>query len=234
MLVHRIASRKGAEIVLRIDDADRDRFRSEYLSDIFDLLRWLNLSWDIGPTSADDLDQWSQLARLSHYREALASLIDAQVAYRCECSRTDWQDYSGDDCPRACRHRVIAGKAAWRVAVPGVSDPIVWRRDDTPAYHLASVVDDDRFGVDLVIRGDDLRESSQIQRAISRFLPDSGFSDTVILHHDLAVDVSGSKLSKSAGHGAAPLPRTEESRREIHELATRFEASINPDQLRSP
>lgn len=234
VLVHRIALREGAQIALRIDDADRDRFRSVYLSDIFDLLTWLDLSWDVGPTSPADMAQWSQITRLSNYREALNSLIDAQVAYRCECSRIDWLDYRGDECPRRCRSvGVDAGDAAWRLALPGVDDPIIWRRDDTPAYHLASVVDDDHFGVDLVIRGSDLRESSEIQRALSRHLPNSAFTGAVLLHHDLAVDGSGSKLSKSAGHGAAPLPRTEAVRREILDLAARLEASITPDRLRS-
>lgn len=237
VLVASLAAQSEADIVLRIDDADPLRFRQEYLQDIFDVLEWLELPWQVGPRSIIDVTEWTQSGRLDHYRQARDFLISSGQAYSCECSRTDWHSYQGDRCPRTCQERDVAelpGATAVRVHLGNVDDPVIWRRDDLPAYHLTSVVDDDLFGVDFVVRGEDLRESTQIQREISALLPDSKFRTAYVVHHPLILDSTGTKLSKSAGSQAKPMERTPHLRADIEALAVQLAAGVTPVRLRSP
>ena len=236
LLVASLAAQADAEVVLRIDDADAARYREEYLQDIFDVLDWLELPWHVGPRSITEMTEWTQSARLDRYRQARDVLIASGHAYACECSRKDWHGYHGDSCPRICRERVVTGHSgatAVRVHLETSDDPVIWRRDDLPAYHLTSVVDDDLFGVDLVVRGEDLRESTHIQREISAVLAGSTFGRARVLHHPLMCDPSGAKLSKSAGSQARPMERTPQLREEIEALAEQLEAGITPAQPRS-
>ena len=230
LAVQRMAEFLDADIALRIDDIDADRTDQVYVEDIFDALDWLELLWSWGPQTAHDLDTWSQSSRIEHYQAALRSLVEHHVVYRCSCSRRDWDGYRGKDCPRTCRTvGAAATDASWRLHLPDLIDPVVWRRDGLPAYHLTSVVDDDLWQVDLVIRGDDLRESTQIQRAISRLLPDSVFHQATVLHHPVITDTSGQKLSKSAGTRAAPVPRDFRVRERIEQLAQQFVTALRAD-----
>jgi glutamyl-tRNA synthetase len=79
----------------------------------------------------------------------------------------------------------------------------VWRREDLPAYQLVSLIDDLDAGVDTIVRGEDLRESTGIQLALARELGDafgaSRFLQTHFIHHPLVTGISGEKLSKSRG-----------------------------------
>ncbi len=236
--MHQIAGSLNADIALRIDDIDALRVDRRYVLDIFDALNWLDLAWSLGPESPDTFPEWSQSTRMEHYQAALQVLIDLEVVYRCSCSRRDWTGYQDSECPRGCRSAGADGSdASWRLHLPDLVDPIIWRRDDLPAYHLTSVVDDDLWQVNLVIRGEDLRESTRIQRAISQHLPASTFHRATVLHHPVVVDVSGQKLSKTAGTRAAPIPRHRDVRGRIEQIAGQFveviTADLPADQLRS-
>jgi glutamyl/glutaminyl-tRNA synthetase len=235
-LIHRLASKHDARIALRIDDVDAARTRPEYLADIFDALEWLDLSWDLGPTEPAEMSTWSQLARLDEYRRARDQLLESGHAYACTCTRRDWIDHHGARCPRSCADRRIdfePGVATLRFTAEDAPDPVIWRREDLPAYHLTSVVDDDLLAVDLIVRGDDLREATQIQRQISAALPESPFRAARVVHHPLVKASDGAKLSKSAGARSSPLPRTPEIRSEVDQRTVEM-LSLIDDRLRSP
>lgn len=77
------------KIILRIDDLDNERFRLEYLSDIFETLDWLGITWDEGATSSDDfLKNHSQHSRLTTYQKYVDLLIENRLLYACDCSRS--------------------------------------------------------------------------------------------------------------------------------------------------
>lgn len=229
VLTARIAREVNAQVWLRIDDADAARVRPEYLDDIFDALDWLELTWDTGPASSAEMPTWSQNQRLAQYVVARESLQQRGHVYACSCSRADWMNYKGQACPKGCVElgvTFVPGETSLRLDVPGMREVVVWRRDDSPAYHLTSVVDDDAAGVDLVVRGVDLAASTEIQRLVSNLLDGSAFHRARVLHHELLVDSAGRKLSKSAGAGAVPTPRTTDVRRAIEDEADRlFDAS---------
>jgi glutamyl-tRNA synthetase len=78
---------------------------------------------------------------------------------------------------------------------------VLWRRENIPAYHLTSVVDDARMGVNLVIRGADLLESTELQRSLSKAFPGDPLGKVSFVHHRLLTTEDGAKLSKSRQDG---------------------------------
>jgi len=72
-------------------------------------------------------------------------------------------------------------------------DFVVWRRDGTPAYQLACVVDDDAMRITEVVRGADLLLSTFRQLLLYRALglPPPGF-----YHCPLLADATGARLAK--------------------------------------
>src|SRR6187200_79232 len=65
---------RGGEMVLRIEDTDRERSTPENVEQILDALGWLELDWDEGPVS--------QAGRADRHREALDQLLTSGAAYR--------------------------------------------------------------------------------------------------------------------------------------------------------
>jgi glutamyl-tRNA synthetase len=80
-----------------------------------------------------------------------------------------------------------------------MGDFVVWRRDGLPAYQLASVADDERMGIDCVVRGSDLLPSTGAQAWLAERIGAGRFRNAVFLHHPLLLSAEGGKLSKSAG-----------------------------------
>jgi glutamyl-tRNA synthetase len=69
------------------------------------------------------------------------------------------------------------------------------REDGTPTYHLASVVDDVDFGIDLIVRGSDHRPNEELHRQLFEAL---GATSPEFVHVGLIVGENGKKLSKRA------------------------------------
>ena len=77
-----------------------------------------------------------------------------------------------------------------------LGDFVVWKKDDTPAYNLASLVDDEILGVNLLVRGEDLLACSAAQKYAAQILG-YGFKNANFIHHGLLAQ-DGKKLSKSS------------------------------------
>jgi glutamyl/glutaminyl-tRNA synthetase len=219
-----LARDTGASILLRIDDLDRSRMRLEYLQDIFNTLDFLGIPWDTGPRDATDfLENWSQTKRLNIYKLVLQELANSGFVYACRCSRKDISSQMPEDGGCNCRDEKIpleSPEVSWRwllkmgrpisyhdFLVGPVTSPIaqeiqhfvVRKKDGMPSYQLASVLDDHHFGVDLIVRGADLHNSTLMQLHLSQRMQQSNFPRAHFLHHDLLRDSLGEKLSKSAG-----------------------------------
>jgi glutamyl-tRNA synthetase len=69
------------------------------------------------------------------------------------------------------------------------------REDRSPTYHLASVVDDVDFGIELVVRGNDHRPNEDLHRRLFEAL---GARPPEFVHHGLILGEDGKKLSKRA------------------------------------
>ncbi|MEO8208666.1 MAG: glutamate--tRNA ligase family protein [Chloroflexota bacterium] len=161
------------------------------------------------------------------YEAAAEQLASMGVVYGCDCSRATfsrWESahgvaWTGPGCPGGCSGRDL-GRAAtgqtWRVAlgegeVPW-EDLAIGPQSGQPAtggdlpirdrhgnwtYALCVVVDDLRHGIDLVIRGEDLVDSTPSQIRLARLL--GRHAPPLFLHHPLIREPNGSKMSKAAG-----------------------------------
>ncbi len=210
----------GGILRLRIDDADSGRTRPEFVEDVFRQLDWLGIDWDEGPSGVDDFFRnHSQLLRRGRYLEFLSALRRAGAVYPCSCSRREIRAAAANGLyPGTCRSGVrrggpfalrlrVADNAAVKVdgvAVPlarRMGDFVLWRKDDLPAYQLASLADDIDGGINLIVRGEDLVESSAAQLYLASLLggEGAGFAAARFVHHPLVRGRDGEKLAKSKG-----------------------------------
>lgn len=223
------------KLLLRIDDADTSRARPEYLEDIFHCLDWLGLDWDEGPAGPDDFQKnYTQQLRFGNYESLLEVLVQKQQLYACSCSRSQIRRrnakgvYGG-----SCRKKGLPLEKGipWRMLVPEevvpcfkewpfgerclglaakMGDFVVMRREGLPAYQVASLADDIAWGTTLVVRGEDLLDSTAAQVFLAGLLATqhqnqywqtggAAFQQAKFLHHPLLKDEKGEKLSKSTG-----------------------------------
>lgn len=219
-----IAHLAGADILLRIDDLDKPRYRTKYADDIFRTLDFLQIEWQEGPRSTTELEkEWSQHQRMDLYEKLLDRLDEKKALFACKCSRKQIERLTEDGgYPGRCRGKELPledKNAAWRILTDqrslilkqwsaaeqmdylpaGLRDFVVKRKDGFPAYQAASVADDLHFGVNLIVRGLDLYDSSLAQLFIADVLGEKAFADSQFFHHPLITNADGSKLSKSAG-----------------------------------
>ena len=225
LLTKALAEKHGAKILLRIDDLDRERYRQEYVQDIFDTLDFLEIQTHQGPSSVAELEsQWTQLERMPLYQEAMEKLQESRLLFSCTCTKSQILQidprgiYLGQCMDR--RMPLDKNEAAWRIntldadfldyiAYPSTKKSalipeeascyVVRKKDKFPAYQLSSLVDDLHFGIDLIVRGQDLFPSTLAQLDLARILGKQEFAKTTFYHHPLLKGPDQSKLSKSAG-----------------------------------
>lgn len=89
--------------------------------------------------------------------------------------------------PEAKPVRVVADPSVW-------GDVVLQRKDVPTSYHLSVVVDDAFQGITHVVRGQDLRDATGLQRLVQWLL---GLPQPNYHHHRLILGPDGRKLSKS-------------------------------------
>ena len=247
LLLSTSSSAARRPLLLRIDDMDATRMRPEYLADIFDVLAWLGIEPDGGPSGPQEfVRDWSMEHRRARFRAVAAALLADGAAYACRCSRRDLGALPPvGGCPAGCRWADLPwepGATALRLAVdleaveqvdgrpwpvaPGLGDVVLWRRDDLPAYQLASVLMDEELGVDAVMRGEDLRGSTAVQRYLAPLAGAPGFLAADVRHHAMLTGPDGAKLSKSAGAQAASMVGDDWLREQIRRAAVRLAPAV--------
>ena len=209
--------------LVRIEDVDQTRSRPGASDAILATLEAYGFEWD-GPVVR-------QSERAALYAAALDELIRRRMAFACACTRKELELAAPGKIgervyPGTCRRGVPAGREgrSWRVAVPDeivsfhdrlqgvqeqqlardVGDFVLKRADGLFAYQLAVVVDDGLQGITHIVRGADLLLSTPRQIWLQRQL---GYATPAYLHHPIALDARGRKLSKQAGAKAlSPHP----------------------------
>jgi glutamyl-tRNA synthetase len=203
----------GGELVLRIEDTDRERSTAENVEQILDALRWLELDWDEGPIS--------QAERADRHREALEQLLEAGAAYRDSATGEDVQAWKKEHGNRGYRGTPTDDPgAAIRLHVPAEGDTVVIdeirgevrfpneasddfviaRGDGSVLYNFAVAIDDADMGITHVIRGDDHLSNTPKQLQVMDAL---GEAPPRYAHLPLLHGPDGKKLSKR--HGAASV-----------------------------
>jgi glutamyl-tRNA synthetase len=208
------ARHRGGELVLRIEDTDRERSTAENVEQILDALRWLELDWDEGPVS--------QAERAERHAAALARLLESGAAYRDAATAKDveaWKAEHGagsgyrgtptEEPGAAVRLRVpdtgetvVEDLIRGPVAFPNASydDFVIARGNDSVLYNFAVAVDDAEMGITDVVRGDDHLSNTPKQLLVLAAL---GHRPPRYAHLPLLHGPDGKKLSKR--HGAASV-----------------------------
>jgi glutamyl/glutaminyl-tRNA synthetase len=198
----------GGAVLIRIEDHDRQRSRRVYEDAILEDLDWLGFVAD-GPVVR-------QSERNAIYEDALESLHRHGLVYACACSRSDFE---GQRYPGTCRdqHLREGPGLGLRVRVddsvvrfddvrlgPQTQQPsaqcgdvLVRDRDGNWTYQFAVTVDDWAQNVNLVVRGEDLLDSTGRQILLARLLGRT--EPPAFLHHPLVMKSPTQKLSKSDG-----------------------------------
>jgi glutamyl-tRNA synthetase len=219
LLAWLFARSAGSGFVMRIEDLDSGRVRPGLAEAQLEDLAAIGLDWD-GEVVV-------QSERVAVYEAALARLpvyecfcTRAEIRESASAAHGPVGVYPGtclglSDAERAARRaagrvpalRVRAGAAVVRFedrvlgAQDGVVDDFVVRRNDGAfAYNLAVVVDDAAQGVEEVVRGADLVDSTPRQVWLARTL---GFPVPSYAHVPLVLGEYGSRLAKR--HGAVTL-----------------------------
>jgi glutamyl-tRNA synthetase len=206
-----MARGRGGQLVLRIEDTDRERSTPENVQTIFDALEWLELDWDEGPIY--------QSANAERHAVVVQQLVDAGHAYRSTAGPDDVKAFKERYGNRGFRGE-DEGAGATRLRVPDegttvvtdvirgetefdnalLDDLVIARADGTPVYHLAVVVDDADAGITHVVRGADHYSNTPKQILIQRAM---GAPTPVYGHLPLLHGPDGKKLSKR--HGAVSV-----------------------------
>jgi len=214
-----LARHGGGQLVLRIEDTDRERSTPENIEQILDALRWLELDWDEGPIMQTD--------RTPRHQQALQALLDADLAYRSTATADDvkaFKDLYGAD--RGFRGKP-EGEGAVRLRVPDegatvvadairgetrfehahLDDPVIARADGSALYNFAVAIDDLDAQITHVVRGEDHLSNTPKQLLVLEAARRAGFADggelPVYAHLPLLHGPDGKKLSKR--HGAASV-----------------------------
>lgn len=210
-----LAKRLGGLWLLRIEDLDIPRVIPGCADDMLATLDILGLHWDG--------EVLYQSQRTEIYQAAVDGLVGKGLAYACGCTRAEIAMIASAPAangeahayPGTCRDGVPPGKAerAFRVKVydenisfaDGVmgrysqaisaacGDFVIQRADGPFAYHLAVVVDDAASGVNQVVRGADLLNSTPRQIYLQHLF---GLPVPAYHHLPLVTGPGGEKLSK--------------------------------------
>jgi glutamyl-tRNA synthetase/glutamyl-Q tRNA(Asp) synthetase len=212
---------RDGQVLLRIEDHDRQRSRPEFEASILEDLAWLGFA-HAGPVVR-------QSERGDLYRKALQPLIDRELVFGCTCSRAEILSGTGsrepgsesDEIryPGTCRDKdlPLTDEVGWRVRIePGSErffDELLGPQEQDPSrqcgdvlvrdrlgnwtYQFAVTVDDHLQGVTDVIRGVDLLDSTGRQLRLARLIGRT--APPRFWHHPLVMKSATQKLSKSDG-----------------------------------
>ena len=114
------ARQKGGRVLLRIEDLDTARCPRRYADQMEEDLKWLGLTWDVGPGKEEADGPYYQSERTAIYQAALEKLEEMGLVYPCFCTRAELHAASAPHrsdgqtvYPGTCRH-LTADEAAER------------------------------------------------------------------------------------------------------------------------
>jgi glutamyl-tRNA synthetase len=217
-----IARKQGGHFLLRLDDTDLERSRTEYEDAIRQDLTWLGITWDSTFRQADRTAAYEEAAEklkqsgrlypcfeseeeLKAKRELRLKRHQAPVYDRAMLKLTAEQRAAAEAGGKRpyWRFKLTDGEIHWNdlvlgrrgVKLPAISDPVLIRADGTHLYTFTSVVDDIFAGITHIVRGEDHITNTGVQIDIFRALG-ARPENIHFAHLPLLVDGDGGKLSK--------------------------------------
>ena len=258
LLAWLFARSTGSRFVMRIEDVDRGRSRERFVTEQLADLSAIGLDWDDqvvrqserGPLYGEALAQLEGRGLVYPCWCTRAEIREASVAPHGALPEGSYPGTCRDLSPVQRRERAASGRrAALRVRagsprvtvgdrllgeVVSVVDDFVLRRGDGDwAYNLAVVVDDHEQGVEEVVRGADLLETTPRQAWLHRTL---GYGEPpAYAHVPLMLGRDGARLAKR--HGAVTLADRAAEGQSPEEVRSELAASVGlcgPDDRPSP
>jgi glutamyl-tRNA synthetase len=223
LLAWLFARSAGSRFVLRIDDLDPADARLEHEARQLADLAAIGIDWDEPVVRQSDRraahdDAIAALTATGRtygcwctrreIRESAAAPHGPAGAYPGTCRRlteAERAERRGSGRPAALRLDAGGEVVTFVDRLHGevdleVDDLVLRRNDGIPAYNLAVVVDDAAQGVEEVVRGDDLLDSTPRQVLLARLL---GLPVPAYAHVPLVLGPDGARLAKR--HGAVTL-----------------------------
>jgi glutamyl-tRNA synthetase len=226
LLAWLFARSRSARFLVRVEDLDPVRSREEHVTGQLADLVALGIDWDGEPLRQSERgERYAEAIELLRADGLVYECFCTRAEIR-EAASAPHGELPEGAYPGTCRElsgvrraeleregrppalRVHAGGARARFedaligSVEGVVDDIVVRRNDGAyAYNLAVVVDDADQGIDEVVRGADLLDSTPRQRWLAERL--GLVAPTSYVHVPLMLGDDGARLAKR--HGAVTL-----------------------------
>jgi len=201
------AKSQEGEWHLRIEDVDSTRTIAGADQRICKTLQTYELMWD-GPVIYQTDSRQQQ-----KYQQALDRLTGLGLTYRCRCTRKQLSGYTAY--PGHCRSQTVSEQEPHSIRLIADTDTIsfddkyqgqqhqhlqqqcgdfiIVRKDGLFSYQLAVVVDDADAGINHVVRGIDILDSTALQIYLHQKL---GLTPPTYAHFPIIVNNSGHKLSK--------------------------------------
>ncbi|MDG1286524.1 MAG: glutamate--tRNA ligase [Rickettsiales bacterium] len=218
------ARKHGGQFILRFDDTDVERSKTEYEDGIREDLQWLGLGWD---------REFRQQERMEHYERAKNRLIESDHLYPCyetaeeldikrkmlasrgkppiydraalKLTKDQIEEFEAEGRTPHWRFKLNDKDIEWDDLIRGhqklrtahISDPVLVRADGVPLYTLSSTVDDGETGTTHILRGEDHVTNTAVQIQIFEAL---GYEPPIFSHNAL-LQMKDTKLSKRTGEG---------------------------------
>jgi len=215
------AKQNNGKFLLRIEDTDLERSKTEYIDQITDALSWLNLKWD-----EDIVLQSNNKAR---HEEMVQKMLDNGTAYRCflqkdeldrlrqnseqkkeifrvpqtyrDLSKNEEHKMLKDGKSFTIRLKIPEGETEFTDLVYGtikvqnkdLDDFIIARSDGSPTYNFVVAVDDSDMNISHVVRGDDHLANTPKQILVYRAL---GLNEPIFAHLPMILGPDKKRLSK--------------------------------------
>lgn len=186
------AKHNKGKVILRIEDTDKERSKSEYEKNILDGLDWLGLKFD---------KIYKQSERNKIHSDYILKLISENSAY---LSKENASEKTGGKRDAVIRFKnpnkvikfydLIRGEISFDTTELG--DFVIAKSPDEPLYNFAVVVDDHEMGITHVIRGEDHISNTPRQILIGAAI---GATTPIYAHVPLILAPDRSKLSKRKG-----------------------------------
>ncbi len=212
----------GERFLLRVEDLDSGRCRPEFVQNMVEDMTWLRLI-PAEPPLVQSRRTREYDSAINALREMGLVYPCFCTRADIAASLSAPHGAAGSHYPGTCRGlaydpmrraniahswRLDSAAARVRVGMPrwtevdgktfdatpaDLGDVILARKDAPASYHLACVVDDAASAVTLVVRGEDLRASTPVQRLLQMLL---GLPQPTYLHHALVLHEDGRRLAK--------------------------------------
>lgn len=185
------AKKHGGSFILRIEDTDKERSKSEYTDEILRVFEKIGISYD---------KKYIQSEHVARHKELLQQMIEKGFAY---ISREEAKDGSGvikDIIRFKNPNRVVTFTDLVRGTIStdttDLGDFVIAKNLEEPLFHLAVVIDDHDEGVTHVIRAEEHIANTPRQILIHEAL---GFALPQYAHLPLVLAPDKTKMSKRKG-----------------------------------